>query len=33
MYIITSSILYYLPVNSYTDYSFRIQVDLKIEWI
>ena len=30
MYIITSSIIYYLPEYSYTDYSWRIQVDLKV---
>ena len=33
MYIITSSIVYYLPVYSYTDFSWRVQIDLKIEWI
>ena len=31
MYIITSSIIYYLPVYSYTDYNWRVQVDLKVE--
>ena len=33
MYITTLSIIYYLPVYSYTDYNWRDQVDLKVEWI
>ena len=33
MYIITSSIMYYLSVYSYTDYILRVQVKLKVEWI
>ena len=33
MFIITSSIIYNLPVYSDTDYSWRAQLDLKVEWI
>ena len=33
MYIINLSIIYYLPVYSYADYSWRVQADLKVKWI